>query len=169
MRYVLRAYTMWVQGIDYGYEVEELECPLPDEVFVEHMPGGAVMTAQVSMMKIAVLEPTMKFSGHNPDMLARLLSAPGQTLTYTFRAASVDHLDGTTRPEVIIYEGKLAAPSPDAWAREDKMGLGFTIKDVRYFRMEVGGRTLHEVGLMPARMVVDGIDRLSAINEALGR
>jgi len=169
MRQILRGFTMWAGGDDYGYETEELQCALPDETYVEHTYGGAVMTAQIPMVKIGLLEPTIKLASHNPKLSAMLLRPPGVVDTFTFRSALVDETDGTTQANLIIYEGRLATPKADAWAREDKAGLEYTIKGVRYFRYEIGGTALHEIGLYPAKMVVNGIDLLSDINAALGR
>lgn len=169
MRHILRGYTMFVGGVDYGYEVTEIEAALPNEVFVDHQFGGAVMTAQVPMFKIEAMEPTITFASHNPDIRRLLLRRPGQRDIFTFRAALVDHTDGTIRPDVIIYEGRLTSPEPDAMSREDAAGIGYTIKDVIYYREEIGNATLHEIGLYPAKMVVDRVDLLRDWNDALGR
>jgi uncharacterized protein len=127
------------------------------------------MTAQRPMVKIGQLEPTIKLASHNPRLTEKLMARVGTVEAFTFRAALVDEIDGTTRPNVIVYEGRLATPSPDAWTRDDKAGLGFTIKGVRYFRYEVGGERLHEIGLFPAKLIVNGVDHLAEINAALGR
>jgi phage tail tube protein FII len=169
MREILRGYTMWANGYDYGYEVEELQCMLPDETYVEHNYGGSVMTAEVPMLKIGLLNPTMKFASHNPELAKLLLQPLGETTTFTFRAALTDELGGATKPNVIVYEGRLAAPAADAWQRNDKAGMGYTIKGVRYFRYEVGSDLVHEIGLQPAKMLINRIDRLAALNDALGR
>lgn len=169
MRQILRGFTMWANGTDYGYEVEELQAALPDETYVEHNYGGAVMTAQVPMVKVGLLEPTMKFASHNPRLSELLLLPPGAVTTFTFRAALIDEIDGVVRPNLIVYEGRLAAPSADAWSRDDKAGMGYTIKGVRYFRYEIGNEPIHEIGLFPARMIVNRVDRLAGINDALGR
>ena len=171
MRQILRGYTMYVGGVDYGYEVEEITCPMPDQVYTEHMYGGAVMTAQVGMMKIGLLEPTVKFQSHNPEIIGRLMKPPGQRDTFTFRAALIDELDGVVRPNLIIYEGQLAAPAPDPWAREDKSGIEYTIKNVIYYRQEIGDTPVHEIGLQPAKMVINRVDllRVNGYNAALGR
>ncbi|WP_170284385.1 phage major tail tube protein [Roseospira marina] len=78
----------------------------------------------------------------------------------------------TAPPARAFWSTRAVSPSPtptDTWAREDKAGLGYTIKGVRYFRWEIGDQTLHEIGLMPAKMVVAGTDLLAGINAALGR
>ncbi|MEE7478414.1 phage major tail tube protein [Methylobacterium hispanicum] len=171
MREILRGYTMYVGGVDYGYEVEEISCPMPDAVYTEHMYGGAVMTAQVGMTKIGLLEPTIKFQSHNPNVISLLMRPPGQRDTFTFRAALVDEMDGKVKPNLIIYEGQLAAPNPDQWQREDKSGIEYTIKNVVYYRQEIGEQPMHEIGLMPAKLVVNRIDllRVNGYNAALGR
>lgn len=169
MRQILRGYTMYESGVDYGYEIEEVMCPLPDETYTEHNYGGAVMTAEIPMVKIGLLNPTIKFQSHNPKVAGLLLKPAGTTSTFTFRAALVDEIDGAVRPNVIVYEGRLAAPSTDQWSRDDKSGIEYTIKGVRYFRYEIGNDVIHEMGLFPARMKVNGVDLLSGINAALGR
>jgi len=169
MRQILRGFTMWVGGDDYGYETEELQCALPDESYVEHKYGGAVMTAQIPMITVSLLEPTIKLASHNPKLAGMLMRPPGVVDTFTFRSALIDETDGTTRANVIVYEGRLAAPKADAWSREDTAGMEYTIKGVRYFRYEIGGETLHEIALMPAKLIMGGVDQLAGINAALGR
>ncbi|MCA0404860.1 MAG: phage major tail tube protein [Proteobacteria bacterium] len=168
MRHILRGYTMWANGYDFGLEVEELQCALPDETYVDHSYGGAVMAAQVPMIKIGNLEPTMKFASHNPRLAELLLLPPGATTTFTFRSHLVDEMDGASRSNVIIYEGRLAAPAPDGWSG-DKAGLGYTIKGVRYYRYEIGNEPIHEIGLFPPKLVINRVDRLAAQNDSLGR
>lgn len=170
MRHILRGFTMWVDGVDYGYEVEELQVALPEETYQEHNYGGAVMAANVPMVKIGLLEPTMKFGTANPTLAGMLMQKAGTTKTFTFRGALIDEIDGASKSVLALYEGRLATPAPDAWGGAgDKAGTGYTIKGVRYFRYEVGDTKIHEIGLMPARMVVNGVDLLSDINDALGR
>lgn len=169
MRQILRGYTMYEGGNDYGYEIEEVMCPLPDETYTEHNYGGAVMTAEIAMVKIGLLNPTIKFQSHNPNVAGLLMRPPGLTNTFTFRSALVDEIDGTVRPNVIVYEGRLAAPAMDQWSRDDKSGIEYTIKGVRYFRYEIGDTPVHEIGLYPARMKVNRVDLLAGINAALGR
>lgn len=169
MRQILRGYTCWIAGVDYGYEIEELQVALPDETYLDHDYGGTIMSAQVPIIRVGNLEPTIKFQSHNPDVVGMLMRPPGIRDTFTFRGALVDEIDGTTRANVITYEGRLAAPSPDAWSRNDKSGIGYTIKGIFYFRYEVQNETVLEIGLMPQRMVIRGVDRLAAVNAALGR
>jgi phage tail tube protein FII len=169
MRHLLRGFTMWVGGVDYGYECEELQMALPDEVYTDHNYGGAVMTSSVPMIKIASIEPTFKLASHNPLIQGMLLRPPGVTDTFTFRAALIDESDGRVHTNVIIYEGRLATPAPDAWSREDAAGNGFTIKSVKYFRYEIDNDPIHEIGMQPAIMRINRIDLLQGISGALGR
>lgn len=171
MRQILRGYTMYVGGVDYGYEIEEVMCPMPDQNFVEHSYGGAVMSAEVPMFKIGLLNPTIKFATHNPDVIGLLMKPPGVRDTFTFRSALVSELDGAVKPNLLIYEGQLAAPNPDQWSRDDKSGIEYTIKNVVYYRQEIADAPIHEIGLNPARMVVNRVDllRSTGFNAALGR
>ncbi|MEM6734152.1 MAG: phage major tail tube protein, partial [Myxococcota bacterium] len=159
MRNIHRAYTLWVGGTDYGYEIEEVGVVLPDETYVDHKYGGAFMTAEIPMAMVEKLCPTFKMANHSPEMLGRLNAPLGTTEIFTFRSALVDEVGGATRPEVLVYEGRLAGPSMDGFSRGEKAGIEFTIKGVRYFRMEIGGASLHEVSLEPGFYRVNGVDR----------
>ncbi len=169
MRNIHRAYTLWVAGVDYGYEVEKVGVKLPDETYVEHVYGGAFMKAEVPMALMELLNPTFELATHNPEMIGRLNAPLGTTEIFTFRSALVDEVGGATRPEVLVYEGRLAGPEVGDFGRGEKSGTSFTIKGVRYFRMEIGGATIHEMALETGFLRVNGVDRSASINQALGR
>lgn len=169
MRQLLRGFTLWVGGVDYGYECPELQIALPDESYTEHSYGGAVMTAQIPLIKIGALEPTFKLASHAPAIQAMILRPIGQRDTFTFRAAMMDEADGRVHQHVYIYEGRLAVPAPDGFNKDDTAGNGYTIKSVQYFRYEIDNDPIHEIGLYPATMKVNRQDLLSGVNEALGR
>lgn len=169
MKQLLRGFTIWTGGVDYGYECEELQIALPDEVYTDHNYGGAVMTSQVPMIKIGALEPTFKVSSHNPLLQSLLMAPIGVRQTFTFRGAMMDEADGRVHSHIYIYEGRLAVPSPDGWSKEDAAGNGYTIKSVQYFRYEIDNDPIHEIGLYPAKMRINRVDLLTGVNEALGR
>src|SRR5690606_11118858 len=117
-----------------GYEAEELQIAMPDQVYSEANYGGTVMAANIPMLRVGLLEPTFKLGTMNPTMSGMLLQAPGTTKTFTFRGALIDELDGSTKAVAAFYEGQLATPAADAWTGGEKSGVGYTIKAVRYFR-----------------------------------
>ena len=57
-----------------------------------------------------------------------------------------------------------AVATPGTVARR----LEFTVKGIVYFRYDVQDRVVHEVSAWPPRRVVDGIDQLNGVNQALG-
>jgi len=169
MRQIMRGFTMFVGGYDYGYEVEELGVALPEETYTDHQYGGAVMSAQVPKLMMGNMEPTLKMGAYNPELLEYLNRQLGVRDTFTFRSAHVDEEDGKTHSHLIIYEGRLASAKPTAWSKEGKSEIDYTIKGVWHFQYFVNDKLLHQVGLKPATLIVNGRNMLADINRALGR
>jgi Phage tail tube protein FII len=169
MRHILRGFTMFAKGYDFGYEVEELGVALPDEVYTDHKYGGTIMPAQVPILMVNNIEPTMKMGSYNPELLDMLMRPLGQRDTFTFRKAVVDEEDGKEHSHVYIYEGRLASAKPSAANKEGKSEIDYTIKGVWYMKYMVDDEIIHELGLKPARLRIRGVDHLAGINRALGR
>ncbi len=169
MRYMLRGFTLWVNGQDYGYEIETGECVMPDQQFIETDYGGTVLQSEAPLFKVGRLNPKFKLVGNNPALAKLLVRKPGQVDSFTFRGALVDEIDGAVRASVFHYEGQLGMPENDSWSPAEKAGVGYTIKAVRYMRHELGDELIHEIGLIPRKLVVNRVDLLSDYNQALGR
>lgn len=169
MRQILRGFTMFVGGEDYGYEVEELGITIPTETYSEHKYGGAVMSTSVPILMMENMEPSMKMGAYNPKLLAFINRPLGTRDTFTFRGALVDEEDGKTHSHLIIYEARLASAKPTPWSKDGKSEVDYALKGVWYMKYLINNEVMHEVGLKPAKLVVNGQDRLTEINQALGR
>ena len=170
MRQLLRGYTMYVGGDDYGYEVETVGIMLPEENYTDHKYGGTVMTAQVPVLNFNSLEPTIKMGAYNPKLLSYVNRPLGVRDIFTFRSANVDEEDGKTHSGLIVYEGRLSSAKPSEWSKESKSEIDYTIKGVWYFKYMIDDELISEVGLKPAIWRGrGGVDYLADINRALGR
>ena len=169
MRHILQAFTMFVNGKDFGYETEEVELPLPVPKEQTYNPGGVDLEVNLQMGKIEALEATVKISGTSPDLLSLCGKGPGQTDRFTFRGSVLSEINGGYVPHVCIIEGALNGGSRDRWQRGEKSGLELMIKGIVYFRYEVGSdEVLHELQLYPPKRIVNGVDHLKDINQHLG-
>ena len=156
---------MYIDSSDFGYDCEEVTLPIPTPVTQEYRGGGMDLSVA---QPLAALEATVKMAGHNPDILRRMAKGPGQTTRITFRGAVLNEPAGMVEAHVCVIEGAPNAGSRDAWHRGEKSGLEFTVKGIVYFRYDVQDRVVHEVSAWPPRRVVDGIDQLNGVNQALG-
>lgn len=168
MRHILQGFTMFLDGMDFGIDTEEVELPIPTPVMQEYRGGGMDLGVNMPMGAIEALEVTVKMAGHNPDIMARLALGPGQTTRITFRGAVLSEGSGAYAPHICIVEGSPNGGSRDRWQRGEKSGLEFVVNGIRYFRYEADSRVIHELQAWPPRRIVDGVNQIAGINNALG-
>jgi uncharacterized protein len=169
MQNILRGFTMFIQNIDYGLDIEEVEIPIPTEVTDEVRSGGMDLGVAVSLAALEPLEVSFKMLGQAPEIQSLTALGPGKRNTFTFRGATVNEIDGKTTEHVIIVEGKISEGSREAWGRGNRTGTDYAIKNVVYYRYEVDRKIVHEIQAWPPKRVVDSVDQLADINAALGR
>lgn len=168
MRHILQGFTMFMDGLDFGIDTEEVELPLPTPVTQEYRGGGQDLGINLPMSAIEALEVTVKMAGHNPDVLARMAQAPGITTRVTFRGGVMREQDGGIAAHVCIVEGALNGSSRDRWQRGEKSGLEFKLNGVKYYRYEADTRVIHELQVWPPVRIINGVNQLAQLNQALG-
>jgi P2 family phage contractile tail tube protein len=168
MRHILQGFTMFMAGLDFGIDTEEVELPLPTPKMQEYQGGGQDLAMNMPMSAIEALEVTVKMAGHNPDILARMAQAPGVTTRLTFRGGVMREQDGGIAAHVCIVEGAINGSSRDRWQRGEKSGLEFKVNGIKYFRYEADNRAIHELQVWPPVRIINGVNQLQALNQALG-
>lgn len=168
MRHILQGFTMYIDSADFGYDTEEITLPIPTPVTQEYQGGGMDLKVAQPLAALEAMEATIKIAGHNPDIMRKLGKGPGQTTRVTFRGAVLAEATGRIEAHVCVIEGAPNGSSRDTWQRGEKSGLEFMINGIIYFRYDVEDTIVHEVSAWPPRRIVDGVDQLNAINQALG-
>lgn len=169
MRHILQGFTMFIDSLDYGYDTEEVTLPIPTPVTQEYRGGGMDLAVNQPLAALEAMEATVKMAGHNPDIMRKMAKGPGITTRVTFRGAVLSEATGIIEPHICVIQGAPNAGSRDTWQRGEKSGLEFMINGIIYFRYDVADSIVHEVAAWPPRRIVDGVDHLLAINQALGR
>lgn len=167
MKSILQGFTLFVAGIDYGIECEELELPTPTPLTQEYRGGGMDLGVSQSMAALEPLEATFKFAGQVPDILAKTALGPSQIITVTARGAVLNSLTGVYDAHVAIINGQFNAHSRDRWQRGEKSGIEVTMGSIMTYRYEIGSRIVHDIQAYPPRRIVDGVDQLAGINTIL--
>lgn len=168
MRHILQGYTMFLDGLDFGIDTEEVELPLPTPMTQEYRGGGMDLAVNQAMSAIEALEVTVKMAGHNPEIMRRMALGPGQTTRVTFRGGVLRELDGGIAAHVCIVEGAINGGTRDRWQRGEKGGVEFVMNSIRYLRYEADADVIHELQAWPPRRIINGINQLSQLNAALG-
>ena len=168
MRDILQAFTMYIDGSDFGYDTETVTLPNPTPVTQEYQGGGMDLKVDQPMAALEALEATVKMSGLNPDIMKKMAKGPGQTTRLTFRGAVLNEPTGTYVAHIAIVEGAPNFGSSDEWKRGEKSGLEFIVNGIIYYRYEAGADIIHEVQAWPPKRIVNGVDQLTDINRALG-
>lgn len=168
MRHILQGFTMFMDGLDFGIDTEEVDLPLPRPVTQEYRGGGMDTAINQAMSAIEALEVTVKMSGHNPEILKRMALRPGRTTRVTFRGGVLRELDGGIATHVCIVEGAINGSSRDRWQRGEKSGLEFVMNSLRYMRYEADTDIIHEIQAWPPKRIINGINQLAELNTALG-
>ncbi|CCF19174.1 putative Contractile tube protein [Pseudorhizobium banfieldiae] len=168
MRHILQGFTMYVDGVDFGIDTEEVELPIPTPMTQEYRGGGQDLGATLPMAAIEALEITVKMAGHNVEVMKKMALAPGQTTRITFRGAVMREQDGGIAAHVCIVEGAINGGTRDRWQRGEKSGIEFVVNGVKYFRYEADTDVIHELQVWPPKRIVNGVNQLSEVNAALG-
>lgn len=168
MRHIIQGFTMFMDGLDFGIDCEEVDLPMPNPMTQEYRGGGMDLAVNQPMAAIEALEVTVKMAGQNPDIMSRVALAPGRTTRITFRGGVLRELDGGIAAHVCIVEGAINGGTRDRWSRGEKVGFEFTVNGIRYFRYEADTRVINELQAWPPRRVINGVNQLAELNTALG-
>lgn len=168
MRHILQGFTMFLDGMDFGIDTEEVDLPVPKPLTQQYRGGGQDLGMNMPMSAIEELEVTVKMAGQNPEIMKRTALAPGRTSRITFRGGVLTEGDGRIVTHMCIVEGAINASSRDRWQRGEKSGFEFVTNGIKYFRYEADSTVIHELQAWPPKRIVNGIDQLAELNAALG-
>ncbi|WP_421983338.1 phage major tail tube protein [Roseibium sp.] len=168
MRHILQGFTMYLDGVDFGADTEEVDLPLPKPMTQEYRGGAMDMALALPMSAIEVLECTVKMSGLNPSIMGKMAQGPGVVNRLTFRGAVLREQEGGISTHICTIEGAVNASSRDRWQRGEKVGTEFMVNGIRYMRYEVDSLVVHELQAFPPKRIVNGVDQLNDVNTALG-
>ncbi|UYM14250.1 phage major tail tube protein [Endozoicomonas euniceicola] len=162
---VLKNVRMFVDGRGYASDVEELTPPKLTIQTEDYRGGG--MDAPVGLdMGMEKLEASYTLVSFDRDVLALFGVAPGQDIPLTFRGA-LESYDGTVTAVVYEMRGKIREIDPGTWKGGDKPSLSCTM-DLHYYKLTHGGSVIHEIDVMNMKRVINGVDRLAQVRDAIG-
>lgn len=171
MRDMIRAFTGSIAGHTTGrqmhIEIEEITPPLINDVTDEFTGGG--MPGQVAVpLGIQLTDARLKLTTWNATVLRRVAQGVGLRDTFTFRGAAKSEVDGTTKPVIIVMEGRLGEANPDTWTRGERSGIEFTISTIVYYKLVINDEEIYEIDFLNGIQKRGGVDELADTRSALG-
>lgn len=161
-RYILRNCTIFADRVSKIGQASEITLPVPTEKVEEMRNAGMVMPIDVPM-GFEKAEASFKLTGFDPQVIQLFGLAVGQEREFMATGALV-HEDGTVINATAYIRGRLIKNDPGSWKPGEVGENDFQIA-LRYYRLEVEGRTLIE--MTPFEVSIGGVSQTSGIRAAL--
>jgi hypothetical protein len=162
---VLKNINCFVDGWGMAGNVSELTPPKLAIKTDEHRAGG--MDAAVDIdMGMEKMEAGFTLTKYCPDTLKLFGLGDGNTVPLVFRAATQSD-DGDVTPVRIVMRGMLKEVDKGTWKPGEKATLAFKM-NVRYYKEEVDGEVIHEIDIDNFVRIINGVDVLADMRDALG-
>lgn len=165
IQHILANLNAFVAGKGYLGRVTEFTPPKLAPIVRDYKAGGMGAEVAIPMGAVEKLECSFTLTGHDPDIFRQFAVVPGRLVQLRFTGALVDY-DGTTRPIEITMRAVLSF-EPDAWKPNEASDLKVSAM-CHYYKLDVEGRTLHEIDPVNMVAIIDGQDQLQAMRQALG-
>lgn len=165
IQHVLANLSAFVNGRGYLGRVSEFNPPKLAPIVRDYKAGGMSAEVAIPMGAVEKLEASFTLTGYDPDVLAAFSVVPGNLVPLRFTGGMYDY-DGTCRPIEITMRAVLAF-EPDAWKPTEASDLKITAM-VHYYKMDVDGRTVHDIDPVNLVATINGVDQLQSMRAALG-
>jgi P2 family phage contractile tail tube protein len=161
-RYILRNCTIFANRVSLIGQASEVTLPVPTEKLEELRNAGMIMPIDVPL-GYEKLESGFKMSGFDPQVIQLFGLAVGQEREFMITGA-LAHEDGTVVNATGYIRGRLMKNDHGSWKPGDMAENDYGIT-VRYYRLEVEGRTILEMS--PFDVSVGGSSVTQPIRNAL--
>lgn len=162
---ILKNFNLFVDGRGHAGQIDELKLPTLALTGEDFRAGGMDSSVFVELGQ-EKLEATFTLSGYSQETLALWGVGPGATVPLVARGA-VESLDGTVQAVKVTMAGTVRSIEPGNWKAGERSALVFTL-DLRAYKYEQDGATIHEIDVLNMVRIVNGTDRLAAQRTAIG-
>lgn len=150
----------------YQGQIPEIELPKLTRVLEEYRAGGMDMPVKVDLGQEA-MEMTIKCGGHEADLYRDFARAGIDAVSLSFAGAYQRDDDCSVAAVDIYCRGRLEEIDPGSAKLGDDTEESFKYS-IAYYKLSVDGEDIIEIDAMAMKCVVDGVDRLKEIREAIG-
>ena len=162
---ILRNCNLFVDGQGYAGRLDEVVLPKLTVKTEEFRAGG--MDAPVELDQgMEKLECSMSSSGIDATLLQQWGVVTGALVPLTVRGA-LQSEDGTVTAVVVQLRGHVKEIDFGTWKPGEKVPMKAMVA-CRYYKLEHGGTTIHEIDVVNMLRIVNGTDQLAEQRAAIG-
>lgn len=164
-RDVRKNFNLWVDGRGYAGQAEEFNAPKLTLQTEEFRAGGMDLPIDVTMgMEKLTCDFTLK--AYDKNVLALFGVVQGASVPLTVREA-LESFDGIVTPVVHNMRGKITEIDPGTSKPGELPVLKVTMS-LTYYKQRHGDTLLHEIDAENMVRIINGVDSLQGIRNALG-
>lgn len=160
---VIRNYNLIIDGFGFAGIVDMVSLPTLQIKRDEHRAGGLDVSTQIDL-GMEKIEIKAQLAEHSPVVFRQFGLYDGQAVSCVFRGAKAD--DKTVEPYVVTCRGSYYEINPGEIKQGERTTLSFTIH-CRYFKLEMNGVSLIEIDVDNMKRIINGVDQLAAIRDAI--
>ena len=162
---VLRNVNGFVDGRGYAGKFDSVTLPKLT-VATEDYRGGGMDAAVRIDMGLEPMESMIESAAVDANLLRQFGIGEGAAVPFVFRGA-LQSASGAVAAAVATMRGWCSEVDWGDWKPGEKAPLKLTFQ-VRYYKFEHGGATIHEIDSDNMVRIIDGVDRLEGMRTALG-
>ncbi len=164
-RDVRKNFNLFVDGRGYAGQADEFNAPKLTLQTEEFRAGGMDLPIDVTMgMEKLVCDFSLK--AYDKNVLALFGVVQGASVPLTVREA-LESFDGTVTPVVHTMRGKITELDPGTSKPGELPPLKVTMS-LTYYKQQHGNDVIHEIDAENMIRVINGVDVLEAIRNAIG-
>lgn len=162
---VLYDTNLFIDGVSFKGDVPALSLPKLTVKTDEYRGGG--MGGSIDMdLGLERMEASFGTNGVRREALNFFGLADGSAFNGVFRGAFRGQ-KGVVTPVVATLRGLLKEVDPGEWKPGEKAEFKYTI-GVSYYKLEVDGRTVFEIDPLGSVRIINGVDQMADVRNALG-
>jgi P2 family phage contractile tail tube protein len=162
---VLKNFSLFVDGRGLAGSVSTLTLPKLTTKMEEYRGGGMDVPAEIDL-GMEKLEASFELFEYDPNILSLYGLADGAATQLTARGAL--RRDGEAAVAMIVnMTGVIKEHDSGDWKSGDQTSSKFSAA-LRYLKVTVGGRVVHEIDVVNMIRRINGVDQLESIRTAIG-
>lgn len=150
----------------YQGQIPEIELPKLTRVLEEYRAGGMDMPVKVDLGQEA-MEMTIKCGGHEADLYRDFARAGVDAVALSFAGAYQRDDDCSVSAVDVYCRGRLEEIDPGTAKLGDDTEESFKYA-LAYYKLTVDGEDIIEIDALAMKCIVNGVDRMKEIREAIG-
>lgn len=158
-------FNLFIDGKGYAARVTELELPKLKIKTEDHQPGGYDAPVKIDLGMEAI-EAIFTIGDFDADALKYMGVGHNNPVACTIRG-SLAHGNGEDTPLVAQLQGMWSEVEPPKFKRGEKFEQKITVA-CKYYKLELGGKVIHEIDIENMVRMVDGKDYLAASRASIG-